>query len=1038
MLTVAAIQGASQAASYFARDNYYTRNAEAPSVWAGREAAALGLAGPVDPATLEKMLQGKLPDGTELGTIRNGEWQHKPGWDLTFSAPKSVSLMALVAGDTQLLNAHDRAVLATLAYVERTAIYTRVREDGEVTLVQTDNMAAAVFPHDTNREKEPQLHTHAVVMNATRTADGQWRSIESRPLMQQIKALGQIYRSFLAAEVTRLGYQIAPDKGGFFEIAGVDRQTIQQLSSRSAAIEDRLADRGLTRATATTAQKAEATLATRPRKEELGRTDLQAGWRDRLGVGMPALEALMREAQRRVPALQPQATSAPQAPIDVPDSPNAPNGATHAAPTILPSGAVSPAGGVPPPPIPAAAFDAIDKAIAHLSEREQAFSHVRLLQNAIRFSIGGANPNELTRAVAARINEGRLVPRRVIEPSPESRRDEGQKGYTTPAGIRSEQALFALLDNARGTGRPLVSDKVASASVAAAERYAQARGSEWNDGQRQATLGILQSSDRIALLQGWAGTAKTSTVIATVAGAAAAAGYTVRAHAPSASAAQTLGGALQVEGTTVHRFLHETERADRDGKSLLQRVAELFKSPRPELWIVDEMSLLGVDKTVELLTAAERRGAKVLLVGDRMQLGSVEAGKAFDQALDRSLPVFRLTDIVRQKTEAGRAAVNAIIERNPVAALGQIVVDHGNIVQIDANEQLSANRAWQMRIDNIADRYVKLAPHERPGTIVIDPSREGGEAIKAAVRQRLQKNGELAGPIAPGTRLLDASMSNAEKTIAKVYVPGQIVRAGYEIIGIKGKMSRGEYGTVQGVIPGRDIINLRKADGSQVAIDTRTLNPERFDVFDPHSGDLQVNDRIRWNRNDPGLKLARGNLGTVQSVVGKTVTIAFDKGKTYTISVGQTAHQHYDYAYAVTAYGAQGMTKNWILHGESWRINLVNWRSMYVGMSRGEVSGTIVTNSADKLKDAISNRAGEKSAAIDPALAASVQIAAQTAIAAGQTAATVPARAKSPDEPLHRASAQAHLATMKAAAQAAAHSDAPAASPPSRPTHRLE
>jgi len=969
MLTVSAIRGSAQAASYFAKDNYYTRDADAPSAWWGRGAQALGLSGAVTQGGMEAMLNGRLPNGVELGTTRNGEWQHKPGWDLTWSAPKSVSLMALVVGDTELIAAHDKAVQAAMAHVEANLINTRVRNGGEVRLVQTDNLAAALFRHDVNRAQEPQLHTHAVVMNATRSEDGQWRSVESRPLLQQIKASGEIYRSFLAAEVRRLGYEIIPGKDATFEIAGIDRTVLEGMSSRAAAIEDRLADRGLTRDDATTGQKTEAWSATRPRKQAADRQALQGQWRVRVGGTLPDLEALKNRAQSQEQGI---------GEFD--------RGQTQAG------------------------LVAIDKAIAHLAEREQAFSRERLLQTAVRFSIGLADPAAIDRAIATRVAEQELIPRQVIEPSPETRTDVTRAGFTTQGAIRTEQELFGLLDRAHDSGRPLASAPVATAAVAAAEQYARARDLGWNDAQRTAAQGILRSRDRIVLLQGWAGTAKTSTVIATVAGAATAAGYRVHALAPSASAAQTLGKALAGDGQTVHRFLHTLEREDAKPKTLVQRVTSLLSAPK-QLWIVDEMSLLGVNKTVELLAAAERHGAKVLLTGDRLQLGSVEAGKAFDQALDRSVETFRLTDIVRQTTETGKAAVNAMIGRQAGAALALLERDGGSIVQ--ARESGDRTKA-------MAEHYVGLTETERRNTILIDPSREGGEAVKATVRSLLKAQGELAGPAAQGKRLLDAGMSNVEKAIASSYAGQEVIRAGRAIQTFDGTLATGEYGLVRDVMPEREQIRVEKQDGTVVTLNTRDLDPRRFDVFRAASGELQRHDRIRWNRNDQKLDMARGDIGTVTQVRGETVTIALDKGGTRQIDVRQPAHQHYDYAYAVTAYGAQGMTKNWVLHAESWRINLINWRSMYVAVSRGESSGTIITDSAAKLQEAIVGRAGEKTVAIDPDMAGRVQQAAGAALRA-ETIAQFPAAAFAvqPDEALHRASAQERLAQLRLAQQAA-------------------
>jgi conjugative relaxase-like TrwC/TraI family protein len=965
MLSVAAISNVGAAASYFAKDNYYTRDTEAPSAWWGKAAEALGLLGQVDAPTFEAMLSGKLPNGIELGTTRDGEWQHKPGWDLTFSAPKSVSLIALVAGDAKLLAAHDSAVQAAMAHVEATLIHTRVRDGAEVHLVPTDNLAAALFRHDVNRNQEPQLHTHAIVMNATQTEDGQWRSIESRPIMQQIKAVGEIYRSFLAAEVRRLGYEIVPGKDATFEIAGIDPALLDRMSSRSTAIEERLADRGLTRETATTSQKTEAALSTRPRKEAVDRTSLRDEWQVRIEGQLPELAALVTKAQSHA-----------QSP-----------GQFEERQTV-------------------AGLAAIDKAIAHLAEREQAFSRERLVQTAVHFSIGSADPAAIDRAIATRVAEQGLIPKQVIEPSPETRSDVTRDGFTTPGAIRDEHALFGLLGRAHGAGRPLASAPVAAAAVSAAERHAEARNLGWNEAQRAAALGIMRSRDRVVLLQGWAGTAKTSTVIATVAGAAAAAGYDVQALAPSASAAQTLGQALRTDGQTVHRFLMTLEREDARPKTLVQRVASLLSTPK-QLWIVDEMSLLGVNKTVELLAAAERHGAKVLLTGDRLQLGSVEAGKAFDQALDRSVETFRLTDIVRQTTETGKAAVTAMIGRQAGAALELLERDGGSIVQAhDAEDRTKA----------IAEHYVGLSQAARRNTILIDPSREGGEAIKATVRSLLKTNGELTGPAAPGLRLLDAGMSNVEKTIASSYTGSEIIRAGRTIEGADGTLAKGEYAFVRDVIAGREQIRVQKEDGHVVTLNTRDFDPRRLDVFQPAPGELQKGDLVRWARNDQKLQLARGDIGTVTNVGGTEVTIAFEKGVTRQLDVkNNRAHQHYDYAYAVTAYGAQGMTKNWVLHAESWRINLINWRSMYVGVSRGESSGTIVTDDVARLRQAITGRAGEKTVAIDSDLIGRVQQAAGEALRAQGMAQTSAPASVSPDEALHRASAQDRMARMQAA-----------------------
>ena len=239
MLSIGAISSAGQGARYYERDGYYDRDDPAhrdASAWAGRGAADLGLEGPVDPETFRAVLEGRVPDGsgTRLGRRgRDGEILHRPGRDLTFSAPKSVSLAALVGGDRRIVDAHDRAVRATLDWVERNAAETRMKdpETGAMARVRNQRIVAATFRHDASRSLDPQLHTHAVLANMTRGEDGKWRSMGNEGLYDRQKLIGMLYRNELAANLSRLGYGIEKTHAdGRFEIAGVSREAVEAFS----------------------------------------------------------------------------------------------------------------------------------------------------------------------------------------------------------------------------------------------------------------------------------------------------------------------------------------------------------------------------------------------------------------------------------------------------------------------------------------------------------------------------------------------------------------------------------------------------------------------------------------------------------------------------------------------------------------------------------------------------------------------------------------------------------------------------------------
>jgi len=173
MMTVASVASAADAAGYYSsKDNYYFLD-DLQSQWLGEGARELGLEGNVDLEAFTNVLHGRLPNGVELGKEVSGNHVHRPGHDFTFSAPKSVSMLILAGGDKRLLQAHIESVKETLAIMEQT-ISARDTKEGITSIVPTGKMVAALFTHDTSRNLDPAIHTHAVVANVTEL-DGKWK-----------------------------------------------------------------------------------------------------------------------------------------------------------------------------------------------------------------------------------------------------------------------------------------------------------------------------------------------------------------------------------------------------------------------------------------------------------------------------------------------------------------------------------------------------------------------------------------------------------------------------------------------------------------------------------------------------------------------------------------------------------------------------------------------------------------------------------------------------------------------------------------------
>ena len=290
MMTVKKLDSVKQARSYYQAErgiaSYYSSEANAygGGQWYGRGAEELGLRGPVHERQWNRALEGKFGKGPDAIQVGNPDPEkRRPGVDLTFSPPKSVSIMALAVGDDRLIAAHDRAVERAMARVEEQHAFARMGHGG-AEKVLTGNVCAALYRHVTDRPvdgvTDPQLHTHAVILNATQRPDGQWVSVNLGMSQDWIKASGAVYRMELAKEIRALGYELYETKDGF-EIKGVSRETIERFSGRSSQIEKELARQGKTRATATAAEKDAANLATRKGKEKRDGAELRAEWRER-------------------------------------------------------------------------------------------------------------------------------------------------------------------------------------------------------------------------------------------------------------------------------------------------------------------------------------------------------------------------------------------------------------------------------------------------------------------------------------------------------------------------------------------------------------------------------------------------------------------------------------------------------------------------------------------------------------------------------------------------------------------------------------
>ena len=303
MLSISSIKG--DAAYYSHEDNYYA-SGSLESRWLGEGAERLGLKGDVANGDMDAIRQGKLPDGTDLSRMVNGVNKHRSGYDLTFSAPKSVSVMALVGEDRRFIEAHNRAVTVVMQEVEK-LVSARITQEGKTDTVLTGSMIAALYNHDTSRDLDPHLHTHTLVFNAT-FAEDKWRSLASDTRMKTgfsenlyatKIALGNLYRTALREDIESMGFEtVAAGKNGLWELKDVP---VDVFSSRSQAIREVAGPDASSRALDVAA------LDTRQAKAWADPDLLKPEWRRRLTDEKFDIDSYIRQADARTQSPAPAA-----------------------------------------------------------------------------------------------------------------------------------------------------------------------------------------------------------------------------------------------------------------------------------------------------------------------------------------------------------------------------------------------------------------------------------------------------------------------------------------------------------------------------------------------------------------------------------------------------------------------------------------------------------------------------------------------------------------------------------------------------------
>jgi conjugative relaxase-like TrwC/TraI family protein len=840
---------AKDAQGYYEKDSYYTQ--EGKGQWSGQLAQEQGRTGEIDPEDWKNAVWGKDRDGNELVTYDKRGYTQKDGTvriqdkeggtDITYSLPKGFSVIVEAYKDSDeprlrelaetILAAHHYAVEKTNQYIEKNLVAARVWKRAGSRLEFTGKAAFGNYDHHISREQDPQTHTHSFLLNMTRTADGKWRAIDNRPLFENQKYLGQIHVSEFAQQLKELGVPLLDRSHGNVELAGIPKEVIEQASARSEQIKQMLPEMRHRYPSATEAKLKEmACLATRKKKQIV--TDIR-GWRADLRAEFRQLGYSDKDIADRI------------------------DGAKEAARRKYRQ--------QPEPD------QALIKGADVLSYGESVFDRKGLVLQTAQLYPTAFRVEELERTAEALLKSGDHL------------RDLSGDGrhITTPDMERIEAENIALSRAGIGQVQPLMEEheawhKAESIRISEERRLTKS--------QQEAYATVMSTRDRVVVMQGYAGTGKT-TLFRELRHEFSRKGYAVRGLAFTGKAAGELKSASGIESSTIHSFLqHHAMRSD-------------------TVFVIDEASMVGSRQLNQLLRMAKDAGCRLILSGDRWQIPSTAAGKPFsDIQDDNRIASAYLTDIVRQR------------EGSPEHKVSQAFVERKAEKIIDALEKAGAVH-YELNDFKRSERAFVEVLKDWKNTIFMGITnlqvREEGDRFHSALRD-LGKIGKEESKVIIKEPV--SFKSDAERFFAHNYEEGDYLQVNAKW---PGGPREGSTLRVVGIEESHGLLYVKGTFGKKITIDIKDHGGDVTAYRERLIG-LSQGEKIMFLKNSlngPGrIGVRNGDVAFVKKISRDKTKIVADrvidlkKGLTEEIEVTLDKYNYFRYGYVCTVDKSQGAT----------------------------------------------------------------------------------------------------------------------------------
>jgi conjugative relaxase-like TrwC/TraI family protein len=882
-------------------DDYYLGHGEAPGRWIGATAEQLGLTGEVNADQLRNLLAGLSPGGVSLGMQLRVD--RRPGYDLTFSAPKGVSLLWAFSSDqirSEITEAHDRAVVAVLDQLGKEASFARRGANGQA-LIEANGFIGAAFRHRTSRAGDPQLHTHVVVPNLVQGTDGRWSAPDGRHLYAWKKTAGTLYQSALRSELAPLGLAWEVRCNGLSELADLRKPILRAFSKRRVDIEAAMETRSVTSARA----GERAALATRAAKPD---------------VALPT--DVLREEW-----------TAQLAEIRLPDGRG---GKRSALPRDL---IMETFGNVrPPPPQP----DQLEAVFSILAGEARVSLDDWELDERVILEHGGAGnrvmpltllSSTFTRreAMAALARAFDVTPAEAValtdqflerscivrvRAEPETGRDAVMdfERMRTKGGARGPRPrggppetptpLLAAEERIVETATRLTKANLGKVGRVLASEVVD-RHPHLDREQADGVEKLLISGNGIDLVIGQAGTGKSTMLRAARLGWEAV-GMKVIGAAVAARTAADLEAGTGIPSSSLAQILADLRRG---GQLTSEHVI-----------VVDEASLVGTRALDDLCARASAAHAKVVLVGDNRQISSIDAGGAL-----RTLANELGDHVVTLTTNRRQAGDDQAWERDALAALRggevgvavQAYLDHGRVTLAGS-------------IDEARHRLISdwWAVHRDHTTAIMAVRRVDVAKLNELARARRQEGGELGREFVVGEKTFsvgDRVIFERNQGVRAVDEHDRAIRE--ETVRIR----NGTFATVEGVVD-------------------PTVERERANAL-AREGD--VAHRAQGGQGDVGQR-ARDDQGDVQRAAGLVVTL--DDGRRVVLPA-EYVQTSTSLGYALTVFRSQGITVD---HAFGLAGAGLSQEAGYTQLSRGRLTNNLYVASADNPRWEIGHHAEDR------------------------------------------------------------------------------